>query len=350
MAVAGYYPLVTQPPLISRSASPQAIANRNELQMMNSDSALARRSAAAGFAVWLLLLLAVTADSRHIELIHKVVLFGVLVVVPLGLSLVGGEHGNGRLYRWAVLLQPVAALLTVASFFFAMGIVSALLSSSWLVVNILVALFGLTRFLSRGLYPLEESSIDAGLLYLPVAGAWLVVYRLGEQPFGYGETIILLTVVHFHFAGFATPIIAGMTGRVLAMRQHPRRLFVVSVFAIVAAMPLIAAGITVSPWLGFVGALLLTTGLVSLAILNAGWVLPQVTALSAKLLLSFAALTSCVAMVLACLYAYSLATHTLILDIPQMAMTHGILNAFGFIACSLLAWSFTTRQSPAQPQ
>jgi YndJ-like protein len=61
-------------------------------------------------------------------------------------------------------------------------------------------------------------------------------------------------------------------------------------------------------------------------------------------------LTSCVAMVLACLYAYSLATHTLILDIPQMAMTHGILNAFGFIACSLLAWSFMTRQSPAQPQ
>jgi hypothetical protein len=44
-------------------------------------------------------------------------------------------------------------------------------------------------------------------------------------------------------------------------------------------------------------------------------------------------------MVLACLYAYSLATHTLIITIPGMAMTHGLLNAFGFVTCSLFAWS-----------
>ena len=44
-------------------------------------------------------------------------------------------------------------------------------------------------------------------------------------------------------------------------------------------------------------------------------------------------------MVLACLYAYSLATHTLILTIPTMAITHGLLNAFGFVTCSLIAWS-----------
>jgi len=43
--------------------------------------------------------------------------------------------------------------------------------------------------------------------------------------------------------------------------------------------------------------------------------------------------------VLACLYAYSLATHTLIITIPGMAMTHGLLNAFGFVTCSLLVWT-----------
>jgi hypothetical protein len=43
-------------------------------------------------------------------------------------------------------------------------------------------------------------------------------------------------------------------------------------------------------------------------------------------------------MVLASLYAYSLATKTLIIDIPTMALTHGLLNAFGFVTCSLLAW------------
>ena len=50
-------------------------------------------------------------------------------------------------------------------------------------------------------------------------------------------------------------------------------------------------------------------------------------------------------MVLASLYAYSLATHTLILTIPKMAMTHGILNAFGFVTCSLLAWTRMNRKS-----
>src|SRR4030095_7036112 len=100
------------------------------------------------------------------------------------------------------------------------GLTAALLAVLTLALHLLVALFGLSRLLPRGLLPIEELSIDAGLLYLPVAGFWFVVYRLGIQPVGFGETIILLTVVHFHFAGFATPIIAGMTGRLLS--PYPR--------------------------------------------------------------------------------------------------------------------------------
>jgi hypothetical protein len=197
-----------------------------------------------------------------------------------------------------------------------------------------------SRLISRGgLYPLAESSIDAGLMYLPVAGGWLVVYRLGVQPFGYGETIILLTVVHFHFAGFAAPIIAGMSGRVLALRDYPQQMFAFSIFAIVAAMPLVAAGITLSPLLGLIGTLLLSVGLVLLAVLTIGWVRPAINHPFKQILLIFGALSSCAAMVLASLYACSLATHTLILTIPMMAMTHGLLNAFGFVTCSLFVWS-----------
>ena len=162
------------------------------------------------------------------------------------------------------------------------------------------------RLKSRGLYPIEESSIDAGLLYLLIAGMWMVVYRLGIQPFDYGETIILLTVIHFHFAAFAALIIAGMSGRVLATRKHPQQVFKIAVFAMVAAMPLVAAGITFSAWLGLIGTVLLSAGLVMLAVLNVGWVLPAVQATSTRLLLLIGALCSCSAMVLACLYAYSL--------------------------------------------
>lgn len=303
-------------------------------------STFAKRSAAGGVVIWLVTLLLTTSDSEFTEMIHKVVFFAVLVVVPLGLSLVGpSEQTGASIYKLIVWLQPVAALLTIASFFFEKGIPSAVLASAWLILNILIALYGLVRLISRGFRRLEELSIDAGLFYLPVAGVWLVIYRLGIQPFDYGEVIILLTAVHFHFAGFATPIIAGMNARVLASRNHPRKVFALVVFAIVAAMPLVAAGITFSPWIGFVGALLLTLGLVMLAVLTIGWVGPAIVPVRWRTLLFIGAISSCAAMVLACLYAYSLATHTLIITIPGMAMTHGLLNAFGFVTCSLFAWS-----------
>jgi hypothetical protein len=309
----------------------------------------ARWSAVVGVVVWVLLLPAITTDSPETELIHKVVLFAVLFVVPLGLSLIAppDQEGSASLYRLVVFAQPVAALFTVASFFFQAGPLAAALASVWFVFTMLVALLGVTRFMSRGLFPLHETSIDAGLLYLTVAGVWLVIYRFGVQPFGYGETIILLTVVHFHFAGFATPIIAGLNGRVLALTKHPQKIFAVSVFAIVAAMPLVAAGITFSPWIGFAGALLLTAGLWLLAVLTVGWVMPAVQSSGKRLLLLIGALSSCSAMVLACLYAYSLATKTLIVNIPTMAMTHGLLNAFGFVTCSLLAWTTFRLRSDA---
>lgn len=309
----------------------------------------ARRSAAVGVVVWVLLVLSVTTDSHETELIHRVVFFALLGIVPLGLSLAPGEQTTGLgLYRLAVFLQPLAAILAIASFFIGKGTTSAALAAVWFVFTGIVALFGVARLLSRGLYPLPETSIDAGLLYLPVGGAWLIVYRLGIQPFAYGETIILLTVVHFHFAGFAAPIVAGMAGRVLARSKvGTGKTFPVIVVALIAAMPLVAAGITFSPRLGLAGTLLLSIGLVLLAVLTIARVLPAITSLSARVLLLVGALSSCVAMVLASLYSYSLVAHILILRIPTMALTHGLLNAFGFATCSLLAWSMISAKERA---
>jgi len=303
----------------------------------------AKRNAAADFVLWLALLFMTTSDSASTELIHKIVFFAVLVVVPLGLALVPPPSDNSFsfwLYNVAVVLRSYAAALTVISFFLEKGALAAALVCGTLIAYIMIALYAVTRLIARGgPYPLPELSIDAGLLYLPVAGVWLVVYRLGEQPFGYGETIILLTVVHFHFAGFAAPIIAGMNGRVLASTEFPQRIYAFAVFGIIAAMPLVAAGITLSPVVGLIGTLLLSIALLLLAVLTIGWIRPVIERRSHKILLVLSALASCSAMVLASLYAYSIVTHTLILTIPTMAMTHGIVNAFGFVTCSLFVWS-----------
>ena len=327
-------------PTISQQSLPQLVV-------------FTQRSAAVGVFLWLLLLLTTTSDSHETELIHKVVFYSFLVIVPLALSLVpvGDSRGSVGLYRLIVLVQPIAALVTIVSFFVEKGSLSAALSGAWLIFTALVALYGLTRLFARPFYPVAELSIDAGTLYLPVAGLWLVVYRLGVQPFDYGETIILLTVVHFHFAGFAAPIIAGLVGRMLTNTQsEPSRIFPLIVVALVAAMPLIAAGITFSPWLGLIGTLLITTGLMLLAVLTLARAWPVVRLKSARLLFVIAALSSCVAMVLACLYAYSLVAKILILRIPTMAMTHGLLNAFGFVTCSLIAWSIVTARNSSLNQ
>ena len=56
----------------------------------------ARRSAAVGFVGWLLMLLAVTTDSHETELIHKIVFFAFLVIVPLGAFAGSGGDEQGK--------------------------------------------------------------------------------------------------------------------------------------------------------------------------------------------------------------------------------------------------------------
>ena len=246
------------------------------------------------------------------------------------------------------MVQPIAAVVTIASFFFDKGLLSASLSSAWLIVSAMVALFGLTRFIARGFYPLQESSVDAGLLYLPVAGVWLVVYRLGVQPFDYGETIILLTVIHFHFAGLcgADHCRDGWTECWPEPQIPPGRIF--SGLIVLRSLPRcrsIAAGITFSPWLGLIGTLLLSAGLVMLAVLTLAQGVAGDRFLSARLLLLIAALSSCTAMVLACLYAYSIVAKILILQNPHNGHDARAAECVWLCDVQSLAWSIIRRKT-----
>jgi YndJ-like protein len=59
----------------------------------------------------------------------------------------------------------------------------------------------------------------------------------------------------------------------------------------------------------------------------------------AQVLLLISSASSLPAMSFACIYAYSIVFKKLLIDIPQMAMTHGVINAFGFSLCGLIAWT-----------
>jgi len=283
---------------------------------------------------------------------QRIVLLGILVIVPLGLSLVPAPQSKDRdvwIYHLALLVQPFGAIAAIVSFLINPDVPAAILASLWFCVTAVIALLGLWRFRLPEFRSAAEVSINAGLIYLPVGSAWLIVSRLGIQLLGYGDTIILLTAVHFHFAAYAAPLLAGLAGRKLSKYGRVDQVFKLAPIGIIAGIPLVAAGITSSPYVAFVGTILISLALFLLAILVAGWIVPSVGVLPAQILLLVSSASSLPAMTFACLYAYSIVFKKLLIDIPKMAMTHGIVNAFGFALCGLIAWAIINRADTHQP-
>ena len=298
----------------------------------------------AGAFAWPATLFVRTAEVSETDLIERVLLLGVFVIVPLGLSLI--KTVPPTLERILVWATPIGATCAFISLLLESGALAATLVLPWFVVTAIVGFIGLWRLPRTGLREPAEISITAGLIYLPIGAVWLLAYRLGIQPMGFGDTIVLLTAVHFHFAGFAAPLLAGLAGRYLFHRQSSL-LLPIAVVGIIAGTPLVAAGITGSPVVALVGASVITIGLLALATLTVRYVVPATPFTMVRVLLVISSLAVLPAMALACVYAYSIVFNKLIIDIPQMAMTHGIANAFGFSLCGLTAWAIIGGSSSA---
>src|SRR5260370_31258131 len=97
------------------------------------------------------------------------------------------------------------------SFFLPTGILAASFAGAWLVVCALFALRGLRRLWRHRTHSFSQFCFAVGDGYLIVGGTWVVASRLGLQPVGFQEPIVLLTAVHFHFAGFLSAVLAGLT-------------------------------------------------------------------------------------------------------------------------------------------
>ena len=304
--------------------------------------------ALVGGAVWLALLPFSLSDSPEGELIQRILLLGVLVIVPLGLGLIDTiSERSSALLNIAAASQPFAALAAIISSFLEPGFTAAALALPWLITTSLIGLDGLIclgRLRNAAAPPFATLSVVAAMIYLPVGAVWLIMSRLGIQLLGFGDTIVLLTAVHFHFAGFAAPLLTGLTGHHLPASSKTKSIYLLAVVCVISGTPLVAAGITFSPLLALVGAVVISIGLVCLALTNITCILPFISTLLPKTLLLISSVSVIPAMALAGVYAYSIVFHKLIVDIPQMAMTHGVINAFGFALCGLVAWVLLLRR------
>ena len=305
-----------------------------------------RRSAAAGALLYLILFLLPLPTDIVNAVIQRLLLAGPLIAVPLGLSMVADARAWPC--KAAVWLQLPFAVGGVASLYVPQGAVGVGLAVPWAVETALIALFGLWRLRERGLdlrRP-EELCIDAGLAYLSIGGAWWLIARSGVHTDLFEPLIVQLTPPHFHFAGFAAPLIAGLVGRLIPTdRPRARRAYALAALSVIAGPPLIALGITLSPLVEVICALILASGLLLLSGLMLFVVLPSLKNPFAWVLMIISSLSLVLTMVLACLYAIGEFNEEVWLLIPTMAQTHGVANVFGFSLCGLLALALSRRDS-----
>ena len=303
-------------------------------------------SAVAGSAVWLGLWI---CPRESLGLIERLLLLAVLVFTPLCIQLTATPNRNGAHslpYRVARILQPFAALSAVVAFLLPAGTRAAFFTLPWLLLTGLLALHGLIRLLPRGFARVDEVAIDAGLIYVSVGGAWLFLSRLGARPLGFSAVIVLLTAVHFHYSGFAAPILVGMAGQQIA-KSDPSSwsIFRVLAVGVILGTPLLAVGITFSRALETLAALLLAGSLLAFSFVVIFDVAAGLRSTLVRILLRCSGASCALAMVLACIYATGAVIGLRFLKISEMARLHGMLNGLGFVLCGLVAWTIVRPRS-----
>ena len=261
------------------------------------------------------------------HLIDAVLAFAVVVVVPLAARL-DDHRGLSRTASLVARASAVVSLVVVE------GPLAAALALPWLAVVGVVAL----RRLMAPRAPVYKVAFDAlPFAYLAVGAAWLVVSRFGARPLGFGDRIVELTALHFHYAGFIAPcLMARLNGWIALCRPDRVRIGQAAHVAVLAATPVTALGIAASPLMGVAGALLFLFGLTAGSALT--FAAAREAPPGAKLLLTTSAISVVATTVLASSYALGQWVEVPAPSLPAMAWTHGLLNAFGFAFAGVLGW------------
>jgi YndJ-like protein len=305
----------------------------------------ARLAAILGAAAWAAIAVLARAGILRIGSIELMFLFAPLVVVPLGTELGNRIGGVGPLQGTEPYLQLLGAAAASVALCLPPGRWAGLLAAAWMFTCWLMAGTGAmagVRALGVRLQDDPDQSrfvilaLALARIDLAVGGTWLVASRLGIHPAGIEEPIGLLTAVHFHFAGFATATIAAATLR-FALNTGLEK-WLKPILPFVTGMPyVVAIGFLVSPALKMAAALLFSAGIAGLAVVLRASA-KRVDQSAARWLLEIAAGAVFAGMILSGAYAILDWAGSDGLTIPQMARTHGILNAVGFSMTGLLGW------------
>jgi hypothetical protein len=295
-----------------------------------------RNSAMVGALAWTAMCAYAGAGNAPLGVIELLLLFAALVVVPLGMALGDGiaPAGTGRLMHVLEIFQPFAAVSLAGSFWVSPGRYAAALAMPWAGLCFSTALIGMWSL--RSTRSMTALAVNFGRMDLAIAAAWLLASRYGLRPMGFQEPIVLLTAIHFHYTGFASATILGALLKAGAGSRVARPLHWFA-FLVLFVPFVLAAVFVYSPFLKMAAGLAMVVAMAELAVAQlilAGSVASRIS----RVYLYVSSLSVAAGMGIAGIYAVGDWLHREWLVIPQVAQTHGVLNALGFSLSGILGW------------
>ena len=287
---------------------------------------------ATGFMVWLLAVFSWLPYSLF-ELTHvqALLIAAPLWLIPLSLSI--ANYSIQTLW-----LAVSCGILFTVAYHLPQGLTSGMLIIPWMIFSLFLAVKRLrsVKFLTGKTTAFQYVELVA-YLYLPVGIFWAIVDRLGIQILGYDPTIILLTAVHFHYAGFILPLVASWV-----IKNFPFKYSRFISLGIIAGIPLVAVGISGThfhwpDWIEVVCVSIFTIAAAGVGILHirAGLKSPK---LVTRICFTIGGLALIIGMTLAFCYGWRSVFVIETLTIPWMYAVHGTCNAIGFTIPILVAW------------
>ena len=251
-----------------------------------------------------------------IFLVHAVVSLGMLIVVPLGLTLLPTRTTSTR--WWFAFAVPGAVALWLPR-----GAVSITLASIYLTGTLVLIGLAARHFLQQRTLRPRQVALYTALATPSIAALALVAERATYELFGFNLTVLSLTVAHFHFAGFAAALMAYLAADGVAAVSVP------------LGTAIVLLGFFLGDPVELAGAVVLTAGMWLV-----GWNLwrrSRRTDRTTGVLLVVSGSVLVLTMLLAASWALGHVVDTPYLPLEWMVATHGVANAVGFGLCGVLA-------------
>jgi hypothetical protein len=271
----------------------------------------------AGLAVWVAAVVLLPSP-----LAARILLLTPLVIVPRLIALLPTRLWIGRLGGWPSLF---AALPLLVAFSLPTGLRAAAFAVPWLTL----ALVGTAAAILHGLAHipsilqarhLPDLGIDVALGFWGVGATFATIERLGADT-GFSPEIVLMTAIHFHFAGFA---LLGLA----SLHAVSRRWLRASVLGLMVGIPLTAVGfVLASDLVNALGAVVVGSSGIGVAIALLGGMDPRWRGW----LSGAAGVALLLGMPLGIAWSLAILTGQSFLDLDTMVRTHGVLNSMALL-------------------